>query len=74
MVRNLVGVLVECGTGWRDPDSVPAMLEARSRQAAGLGAPAMGLTLVEVGFAWPDEAAATLFGLPPAMTEAAAKG
>lgn len=48
MVRNLAGLLAEVGAGWRAPDTMQGVLEARSRQAAGLMAPAMGLTLVEV--------------------------
>ncbi len=48
MVRNLVGVLVEVGSGWRDASTMTAMLDEHRRQAAGLMAPAAGLTLVEV--------------------------
>jgi tRNA U38,U39,U40 pseudouridine synthase TruA len=48
MMRNLAGLLVEVGSGWRDAATVPAVLEARHRQAAGLQAPAGGLTLVEL--------------------------
>jgi tRNA pseudouridine38-40 synthase len=48
MVRNLAGLLVEVGSGWRDAATVPAVIAARHRQAAGLQAPAGGLTLVEL--------------------------
>ena len=46
MVRNLAGLLVEVGSRWRDAATVPAVIAARHRQAAGLQAPAGGLTLV----------------------------
>lgn len=55
MMRNLVGLLVEVGAGLRAPDEIPRILEARSRSAAGIGAPPGGLTLVEVGCAWPED-------------------
>jgi len=55
MMRNLVGILVEVGTGWRPVEDIPLVLEARDRKRAGLCAPPGGLTLVEVGFTWPDD-------------------
>ena len=48
MVRIIAGTLVEVGTGRRSADSMPSIVEARDREAAGRTAPAHGLTLVEV--------------------------
>ena len=45
MVRIMVGTLVEVGLGRHSSESVPAMLEAKSRQAAGATAPPEGLFL-----------------------------
>jgi len=50
MVRTIVGTLVECATARRDPQDVPAMLQARDRNAAGLTAPAHGLYLAGVRY------------------------
>ena len=50
MVRNLVGTFVEAGVGRIPPDSIPAILAARNRSAAGPTAPASGLFLVEVEY------------------------
>lgn len=60
MVRNLVGLLVEVGTGWRPLDDIERVLAARDRCAAGPCAPAEGLSLLEVGFAWPPDGSALL--------------
>ncbi|BDG10128.1 tRNA pseudouridine(38-40) synthase TruA [Anaeromyxobacter paludicola] len=48
MVRNLVGTLVECGLGRRDPAGMAALLASRDRTRAGATAPPQGLCLEEV--------------------------
>lgn len=48
MVRILTGTLLEVGRGEREAETMPAILAARDRAAAGRTAPAQGLTLVEV--------------------------
>jgi tRNA pseudouridine38-40 synthase len=48
MVRTIVGTLLECATGRRDPGTMPEILHARMRSAAGLTAPAHGLYLAGV--------------------------
>ena len=50
MVRILVGTLLEIGLHRREPDCIPEILEARSREAAGETAPARGLCLMEVDY------------------------
>lgn len=50
MVRNLVGTLVEVASGKRDPESIPALFEARDRRKAGQAAPPCGLFLVKVRY------------------------
>jgi tRNA pseudouridine38-40 synthase len=50
MVRTIVGTLIECGLGRRDPLSIPAILAARDRRVAGLTAPAHGLYLAGVRY------------------------
>jgi tRNA pseudouridine38-40 synthase len=48
MVRSVVGTLVAVGEGRLETRAIPAVIEARSRQAAGPVAPPHGLTLVRV--------------------------
>lgn len=50
MVRTMVGSLVEVGSHHKEPHWIKEMLEARSRNAAGLCAPACGLTLEAVAY------------------------
>jgi tRNA pseudouridine38-40 synthase len=50
MVRAIVGTLVEVGRGWRDVDSVGALLSGGTRADAGATAPARGLFLVRVDY------------------------
>ncbi len=51
MARNIVGTLVECGSGKRDPATVAAALEALDRSATGITAPPQGLYLAGVRYA-----------------------
>jgi tRNA pseudouridine38-40 synthase len=48
MIRILVGVLCEIGTGLRKPEDMKLILDAKNRQVAGITAPACGLTLLGV--------------------------
>jgi tRNA pseudouridine38-40 synthase len=50
MVRSLVGTLLAVGEGRMDPESMPEILEARSRAASGPIAPPDGLVLVRVHY------------------------
>lgn len=50
MVRNVVGTLVQCGTGRRDPASLTHVLAAKDRATAGPTAPAHGLYLAGVRY------------------------
>jgi tRNA pseudouridine38-40 synthase len=51
MVRSIVGILVECGLGRRDPASLPGLLALCDRTAGGSTAPAHGLCLAGVRYA-----------------------
>lgn len=48
MVRIIVGTLLEVGTGKRDADSIPALLDAKDRSKAGYLVPPQGLRLESV--------------------------
>jgi tRNA pseudouridine38-40 synthase len=50
MVRTIVGTLVECAIGRRDPSTIPQTLRARDRASAGLTAPPQGLYLAGVRY------------------------
>jgi len=50
MVRNIVGTLIEVGTGKLSPDDLVPILAARDRGRAGPTAPARGLCLVKVEY------------------------
>ena len=50
MVRAIVGTLVDVGRGWREPDSVGALMRGGTRAQAGPTAPAHGLYLVCVDY------------------------
>ena len=49
-VRNMVGTLVQVGSGRWSPDAMPAILQARNRAKAGPTAPAAGLVLMAVQY------------------------
>lgn len=50
MVRNLIGTLVYVGIGKIKPESLPEILECRSRVYSGMTAPAYGLTLKQINY------------------------
>jgi tRNA pseudouridine38-40 synthase len=50
MVRNIVGTLVEVGTGKITPDEVGQILNSKDRSRAGATAPPHGLFLVKVNY------------------------
>jgi tRNA pseudouridine38-40 synthase len=51
MVRIMVGTLLEIATGRREEESLPSIIAARDRRAAGLTAPPQGLFLTGVRYA-----------------------
>lgn len=53
MVRIIAGTLIQIGSGMKEPEDIPAMLEALNRQAAGPTAPAKGLTLMGMRYEEP---------------------
>lgn len=53
MVRNIVGTLAYVGQGKMDPEEILVILDAKSRDAAGVTAPAHGLTLAKIFY--PEE-------------------
>lgn len=65
MVRNIVGVLMQVGAGFKDPGWVGQVLSARDRRAGGVTAKPFGLYLVNVEypsvFALPAELPGPLF-------------
>jgi len=50
MVRNIVGTLVEVGSGRQKPEKINEILEAKDRTAAGPLAPAEGLCLMRIEY------------------------
>ena len=48
--RNIVGTLVDVGRGKISPDDVKIILQAKNRPAAGMTAPASGLSLVRIDY------------------------
>jgi len=55
MVRNLVGTMLDVGRGHMHLDSIPEILAAHSRAAAGPTAPARGLFLHSVDYGEPNQ-------------------
>jgi tRNA pseudouridine38-40 synthase len=50
MVRNIVGTLVEVGSGRLEPEKIKEILEAKDRTVAGPIAPAAGLCLMWIKY------------------------
>lgn len=56
MVRIIMGTLIEIADGRREPDDIPAILEAKDREKAGITLAPQGLCMVEVSYDRPEEA------------------
>lgn len=55
MVRNIMGTLIEVGSGKRSVEEIPSLFEARDRRKAGKTAPPQGLFLIRVDYeGWPQ--------------------
>jgi len=50
MVRNIVGMLVDCALGKRLPEEIPEVIHAEDRKKGGMAAPPQGLFLVRVNY------------------------
>lgn len=50
MVRAIVGTLIEVGEGKRSVDSIPDLINSKSRSQAGTSVPAHGLYLTDIGY------------------------
>ena len=50
MIRNIVGTLIEVGSGSKSISDVQKILDAKDRRKAGICAPACGLYLVNVNY------------------------
>lgn len=50
MVRILAGTLIGVGRGAIDPEQIPAIIETKDRQKAGMTVPPQGLRLVEIDY------------------------
>ena len=50
MVRNIVGTLVNCAIGKKDPNEIPAIFHAKDRKKGCMSAPPQGLFLVKVNY------------------------
>lgn len=50
MVRNLTGLLVACGRGKIDPDSIPELIASKDRRKSPPTAPPQGLTMTHIWY------------------------
>ncbi|HSW71168.1 MAG TPA: tRNA pseudouridine(38-40) synthase TruA, partial [Gammaproteobacteria bacterium] len=53
MVRNIAGVLMRIGAGWKKPEWAKEVLQARNRRMAAETAPPQGLYLIQVSYPKP---------------------